>query len=93
MSNIQVNRYFVLTVLALALILLSMGIALGYWNDSGSDRIQTKTVEVPRSRVDTSTDACVKNGGVPTYSAWDGGLNGCIFVGQTSRDTNVELKR
>lgn len=72
---------------------LGLGIVLGYWFDSGSDRVREKVVEIPRGRVDTSTDACVKNGGVPTYSAWDGGLNGCIFVGKTSGDTNVTIQK
>lgn len=79
---------------------VAIGIVLGYWFDSGSDRIKTVTEykdrevvkEVEISRRDESTRACVKNGGVPTYSAWDGTLNGCIYVGQSHRDTNVEVK-
>lgn len=74
---------------------LVVGIRLGYMFDRGQDviKVETKTIEVPRGRTDTSTDACVKAGGVPTYSAWDGGLNGCIYVGQSNRDSNVELNR
>lgn len=88
------KKYFVGFISATVL-MLPAGFLLGIWADSGSDRVITKTVtvEVPISRVDTSTKACIDNHGVPTYSAWDGGLNGCIYVGQSSKDSNVELKR
>ena len=56
-------------------------------------KTETITKEVEVSRKDTSTKACINAGGVPTYSAWDGNLNGCIYVGQSSKDSNVELKK
>lgn len=73
-------------VLVLCLMAISAGVA---WNLAPNekviykDRIKEveKPIEVPRSRVDESTDACKKKGGVPTYSAWNGELNGCIGIG------------
>lgn len=94
MKNEDIESYTISGVILGLILFLPAGIALGYWFDSGSDRVETiyETVEVPRSRRDESTKACVDNGGVPTYSAWDGTLNGCITVGQSNRDSNVQIE-
>lgn len=61
---------------------------LAGWKLAPAHKVQTKEVvktrtvykEMPRSRTDESTEACKAKGGVPTYSAWNGELNGCLGI-------------
>lgn len=80
------SKYRVIGIVAM-LVTFIVGIGVGFWADSGSDRVQVQEKEVivevepdePNfSPVKAASDACVKQGGVPTFSAWDGGVNGCI---------------
>lgn len=87
-------KYIIGTLLAIGMFF--MGIGVGFWADSGQDVVKTNTVydhsEPAFDPIKTASDACVNRGGVPTFSSWDGGVNGCIMVGQSSRDTNVTPK-
>lgn len=64
------------------------GFSLAYHRPKVITKTETKKIYIEESNQDVATKACVANHGVPTYSAWDGTLNGCIQVGQSTRDSN-----